>query len=618
MPAAGLRIQRRRRTARTELGAALFILGFGFAAQAPAVPPAAPADPSKAVTSADGVTQEARQASGAATRPTETLDPELFPVAPELEAAVEFWLKIYTGYDNHVVLLHDERHLNVVYAALDFGDLYSTSISEARKQRARRKHLKEAREKYRSILNDLAAGRTSKAYTADQARVAKLFEDIPGGRGKYKSATSRLRTQTCLRNRFAEAIERSGYYMAKMERIFGQRGLPVELTRLPFVESLFQWNARSSAAAGGIWQFVPSTARLYLDMTAEYDERFDPLLAAEAAASLLGKNYEALETWPLALTAYNHGRAGMKRAVRRTGTRDLGTIVQKYRSRTFGFASRNFYAEFVAAYLAYENRDHYFPGTLPRPLLKYDDWQPQHFVSLPALASKANLDVDDLKLLNPALSREVWRGNLFLPKAYSLRLPSGKAGQVATAYAALPDDRRSPRQVGHRYRVRRGDTLSAIASRFGVSVGSLKSANGIRGHLIRSGQSLLIPPSRSGSRARRATQASSGPVPVAKNGRHVVRRGESLSTIAKRYGTDVRTLQSVNRLSSPDRLRVGQSLKIPGPSADGKTATHVVRRGETLASIARRHGTTVSALRRANRIRGDLITPNQVLVIPGG
>ncbi|MEM8996576.1 MAG: transglycosylase SLT domain-containing protein, partial [Acidobacteriota bacterium] len=498
---------------------------FAGSATAAAVPPESPAQ--SASPAAVGGDAPAKPAA-----PTKKLDGTLFPVAPELDHAVDFWLKIYTGYDNHVVLLHDERHLNVVYAALDFSDLDANTISEARKQRARRKHLREAREKYRSILNDLAAGRTSKAYAADQARVKKLFADIPGNRNKYKQAIGRLRTQTCLRNRFAEAIERSGYYMAAMEQTFVDQGLPVELTRLPFVESLFQWNARSSAAAGGIWQFVPGTARQYLSMTAEFDERFDPLLAAEAAASLLGTNYKALETWPLALTAYNHGRAGMKRAVRRTGTRDLGTIVQKYRSRTFGFASRNFYAEFVAAYPAYENRAYYFPGTKPFPALRYDDWRPGQYVSLPELVSKADLDADAVKLLNPAISREVWRGNLFLPKAYPLRLPSGLAPAVTEAYAALPDDRRSARQVGHRYRVRRGDTLSAIASKFGVSVRALKSANGIRGHLIRSGQSLLIPPPRSSAGARRAAASrSTAPVEVAKNGVHVVSRGESLSTI---------------------------------------------------------------------------------------
>ena len=578
--------------------ASLFF-GVGPLSAIPAAPPSEPL--------ASGDVRQARPATW------NELDPKLFPVPEEIESAVDFWLTVYTKYDNHVVLLHDERHMHVIYAALDFSELDAKSMSEARKQRARRKHLREAREKYRSILKNLAAGKVSKTYAADQARVEKLFDSVSGGRGKYRSALGRLRTQTCLRNRFAEAIERSGYYMTEMELIFGRAGLPVELTRLPFVESLFQWHARSSAAAGGVWQFMPSTARVYLDMSAEYDERFDPLLATGAAAKHLAGNYKALETWPLALTAYNHGRNGMKRAVRRLGTRDLGKIVQKYRSRTFGFASRNFYAEFVAAYRAYENRHHFFPDTKPFPPLAHEVWRGSHYVALPELADAAKIDDEHLKLLNPALSREVWRGNLFLPKQYGLRVPAGTLASFDAAFQGLPEDRRSPHQVGHRYRVRRGDTLSAIASRFGTSVRALKGANNLRGHLIRSGQTLLIPPSRGGSRVRTARANSRQSAPrSAPGGVHVVSRGESLSSIAQRYGTDIRTLQSANRLRSPDQLRIGQRLKIPGSDR----STHVVRRGDTLASIARLYGTSVSKLRRANGLNGDLITPDQVLVIP--
>ncbi|MCG8458932.1 MAG: transglycosylase SLT domain-containing protein, partial [Holophagales bacterium] len=244
------------------------------------------------------------------------LDPRRFPVPHQLQDNVAFWTKVYTEYDDHVVLLHDDRHLGVIYAALDFQKVDDDpGLSRSQQQQIRRERISRARSKYRSILQDLAAGRESKAFPNDQARIAALFDKVPGGRKKYSSAVGRMRTQTCLRNRFAEAIERSGYYMVEMERIFRRHDLPVELTRLPFVESLFQWWARSSAAAGGIWQFMPGTARLYMEMNAEVDERFDPLTATDGAARLLGENHAALGTWPLAITAYNHGRYGMKRAV---------------------------------------------------------------------------------------------------------------------------------------------------------------------------------------------------------------------------------------------------------------------------------------------------------------
>ena len=284
------------------------------------------------------------------------LDSRLFPVPEQLEPNVRFWTTVYTAYDSHQVLLHDDLHLDVIYAVLDFTELDASGASAGRRELVKRQEKRRAKSKYQTLLRNLAAGQTSKSHPEDQARIKKLLAEIPGGRSKYSAAAGRLRLQTCLKNQFAEGIERSGVYMATIEETFRNRGLPVELSRLPFVESLFQWKARSSAQAGGIWQFVPATARIYLDMELEFDQRYDPLRATEAAARHLEGNFKALKAWPVAITAYNHGRAGMQRAVRRLGTRDMGEIATRYRSRSFGFASRNFYSEFVAAARIYEDR----------------------------------------------------------------------------------------------------------------------------------------------------------------------------------------------------------------------------------------------------------------------
>ncbi|MCG8463137.1 MAG: LysM peptidoglycan-binding domain-containing protein, partial [Holophagales bacterium] len=334
---------------------------------------------------------------------------------------------------------------------------------------------------------------------------------------------------------------------------------------------------------------------------------FDPLTATDGAARLLGENHSALGSWPLAITAYNHGRYGMKRAVRRLGTADLGVISEKYRSRTFGFASRNFYATFVAAYRAYENREHFFPGVKPSPLLAFEELSFGHYLHLPELARQAEVESDTLRTLNPALNREVWRGHLYLPEGYALKVPEGTSEVFQAAYSGLAEQHRSPHQVGLRYRVRQGDTLGAIAHRYGTSVSALKRANNLRGHLIRVGQNLLIPPSSGSVGSRPAARLASNP------GTYRVRRGDTLSRIAARHGTTVAAVQAANGLRDADRLVVGQKLTIPSAESGG---THVVRQGETLAAIARRYGTTVNALRRANRLRGDLIRPSQVLVIP--
>lgn len=547
------------------------------------------------------------------------LDPGLFPIPPELAANVDFWTRVYSAHDDDSALLHDELYLGVVYQRLDFGDVEARDLSDGRKSLEKQRRVREAEARYRALLDHLAAGRTPEADAEELARLSRLFAAVPGGTSKYRAAKGRMRTQTCLRNRFAEAVERSGVYLAAMEEIFARRGLPQVLTRLPFVESMFQWNAHSSARAGGIWQFVPSTARLYLEMELEVDERFAPLRATDAAARLLAANYEKLETWPLAITAYNHGDAGMRRAVRRLGTRDLGKIVTDYRSRSFGFASRNFYAEFVAAARVYAERERHFPGTSPRPALEYEEFAPDLYVAAQELSREAGVDVATLREMNPALAPEVWAGHLFLPKGYPLLVPPGRAADFRRAVEALPENRKSPHQVGLRYRVRPGDTLSRIAGRFGTSVGALQRANRLSNpHRIRVGQLLLIPPrGRSGvptSAAHAAISTASTAPAAAPAAFHVVRPGETLWSIARRYGTTVSALMSGNQLARADRIYVGQKLVLNGDG--GGRTTHVVRSGDTLAAIARLYGTTVRAIQQANRIRSHIIRPRQVLVIP--
>lgn len=475
------------------------------------------------------------------------LDPERFPVADELKPHVAFWVDVFSRYTSRQVLLHDEWEPDRVYAVLDFSALEASEISDVAKARRRRDAARKATEKYRSILQDLAAGRDS-AYADDARRVAGLF-DPEVDRGAFRAAAQRLRTQTGLKDVFNEAIVRSGRYLPAMERIFSQRGLPTELTRLPFVESMFQEQARSKAAAGGMWQIMASTGRRHLHIGLDVDERYDPLLAAEAAASLLKENYYALGTWPLAITAYNYGKNGLARAVRQLGTRDLGVIVHRHRGRTFGFASRNFYSEFVAATLLYENRQRFFPGVEPAPPLAFDEVALEHYVPARELAEGAQGELEVLEALNPAISREVWSGRLLLPAGYRLRVPAGQGESFHTAYAALPAELKAGRQAGFYYKVHRGDTLSGIARRYGTSVTALVEVNGLRSrHYLRVGQTLYVPPGRS--------WRGGG------TGVHIVRRGETLSAIARRYGTTVQALVRANGLASSNRIYPGQRLAI--------------------------------------------------------
>jgi membrane-bound lytic murein transglycosylase D len=173
-----------------------------------------------------------------------------------------------------------------------------------------------------------------------------------------------LRVQVGQRDRFERGLIASESYMEDIRRILRSHGVSDSLIVLPFIESAFNVRASSKAGAVGLWQITRSTGRRFLKINRRVDERRDPLKATVAASRILKENYKFLGTWPLAITAYNHGRAGVARAVKVLGTRDIATIIRHYRGRAFGFASRNFYPEFLAALDVIHNRREYY-GDLP-------------------------------------------------------------------------------------------------------------------------------------------------------------------------------------------------------------------------------------------------------------
>lgn len=554
------------------------------------------------------------------------LDASLFPVPEILAPQVTFWTDIFSRYDSNQVVLHDEKYLHLVYAVLDFTELAASDLPEIQQKKKRQEAARKAEQKYRTILLEMAGGGLP-VDAKIRRRMEILFSSVPGGREKYQQAAQRFRTQTGLKNRFEEAIGRAGRYLPAMEEIFRRHGIPVALTRMAFVESMFQEGARSKVGAGGIWQLMPATGRRYLNIGLEADERFDPLLAAEAAARILKGDHASLRSWPLAITAYNSGANGMRRAVAKLGTRDPGVIFTRHRSRTFGFASRNFYAEFIAAATVYGNRQHYFPEATPDPPWEFDEFEPDQFVSIRRLAAQAGISIDELKRFNPALNSEVWEDTVRVPKGYRLRLPVGSGDKVVLAYSELSARDKSPHQVGRRHKVRRGETLGTIARRYGSSVAALQRANRLRrANLIRTGQILLIPAPKAYRAPQRATTtmatktasppaSAASPKPTASVATHTVRRGDTLSTIARLYGTTVASLVLSNRLTNSHRIYPGQKLRIPEASGS-KKSHHTVSPGETLDLIAELYGTTVKALQKINQLGSHLIYPKQVLIIP--
>ncbi len=276
--------------------------------------------------------------------PLPRLDPS-FPVPGQLRTRVDFWKFVYAGVGTYELVIHDTRYMDKIYEVVAMP---VRPVDWKAYLRVRRATLERARAKYRAILVRLATAAPKTRLSDEEERVRALLADLPGGPAKYREAARRIHGQAGMRDRFVEALEVSEAYLPEMERIFRERNLPIELTRLPFVESGFNPHASSKARAVGVWQFIKPTARRFGLVTRRTDLRRDVTASTIAAAKLLSYNYRETGSWPLALMAYHHGLAGIKRAVRVTGTTDVDTIVRTYNGRRFKYASRNYYAQFVA------------------------------------------------------------------------------------------------------------------------------------------------------------------------------------------------------------------------------------------------------------------------------
>lgn len=423
--------------------------------------------------------------------------PEDFPRPGGLRAQIEFWKKIFTEYSENQVVIHDAVHLDKIYAVVDVEPLAKSGADGFTLWKTRKLREKVEKNRIDRLLQKLhTVGPVPGSLSSEERVIWELYRDV-NERDKFKKARERVRGQQGLRDRFRRGLEVSRRYLPYMEEVFRREGLPVELTRLPFVESSFNLKAYSKVGAAGIWQFIPSSARIYsLRMNDVMDDRRDPIFATQAAVRHLKDDYETLGSWPLAITAYNHGRAGIARAVKAAGSRDLVTIIRRYNGKAFGFASRNFYAEFLAALEVERDHAKYFSQLSFDERLRFDEVVTRDFVPFSTLARLAGCSPAELAELNPAFVSEVTDGKLYVPKGHRLRVPEGRVNAFQTAYAALPASQRfdSQRRYYVQHRVVRGQTLGAIAKRYRTTVAAIQVANNLRdARRLRIGQILKIP-----------------------------------------------------------------------------------------------------------------------------
>ncbi|MEQ8205386.1 MAG: lytic transglycosylase domain-containing protein, partial [Woeseia sp.] len=251
----------------------------------------------------------------------------------ELNRDVDFWLAVFTDYTSDEGLLHDNRNLAVVYERV------SMPASVSRRERQRRVGVR--RNHYKAVLQSLGSGKRTNLSDEEQRVLALWPDDVSNS--ELKSAANQIRYQQGLSDRFREGLQRSGRWRAHVHESFNRLGVPLELAALPHVESSYNPGARSHVGASGIWQFTRGTGRRFMRIDHVLDERNDPYAATVAAGELLAYNYSIVGNWPMAITAYNHGLAGARRAMREFGDTSYVQIMREYKGRTFGFASRNFY-----------------------------------------------------------------------------------------------------------------------------------------------------------------------------------------------------------------------------------------------------------------------------------
>ncbi len=442
-----------------------------------------------------------------------------------------------------------------------------------------------------------------------------------------------------LKERFSTWLSRSGRYVGLMKSIFRENYMPEELVFLSLIESGFNPKAYSWANASGPWQFISGTGKRYgLRIDRWVDERRDPIKSTKAAAAYLKDLYDMFGTWSLAMASYNAGEGNVARAVNRGGTLDFWEL---RKAQTLPQETKEYVPKFIAAKMIAQNPVMFGFDSLEyeRPF-EFDEVVVKKTVSLRTVARCCGVTEGDIKDLNPELIRSCTPPN---NPGYTLRVPKGTRELFLANYDGTPDT------VSDQYVVRRGDTLKKVARKLGTTTLAICEANGIK--KLRVGQRLEIPvpetapvPTKTVVAANTAVETSgnaSGDSQVTtepsgqnaqdvqntKDVKHTVRKGDTLYSIAMKYGMAPSELAGLNGLTAKAKVRAGQVLIVssdasvksdaPAPEPAHEKKTYKVKRGDTLWAIAQRFGVTVGDLVRMNSMgRHPRIRVGQRLLIP--
>ncbi len=367
---------------------------------------------------------------------------ENFTVPKGLERAVDFWIDIYSKYDTDQIIVHDTDNY-VIYEVIDVSDINKLPyFTQKIKDEIIDSRIIRVQKKYRDALKAL---QNNKQNVQDMdpfiINAYNKFADIKDeNKFSEASAPGRMRVQKGQRSQFKKGLYYSGKYIPEMEKIFKHYNLPGELARLPFVESYFNPQATSYKQASGIWQFMKGTGREYLKVKNGYDERKDPVISTHAAAKLLKESYLFLDkNWPLAITAYNHGRFGIKRAIQRSGNNDLVKLIRGYKGINFGFATKNFYAEFLAALYIEKNYKNFFEDVNLAKTGNYGVVVTVKAMKVSQLQLLLDVDKEEIKMYNPAISQRVFKEDGDIPQGSRIMIPIGMFRRLLSKTEVVKD-----------------------------------------------------------------------------------------------------------------------------------------------------------------------------------
>ncbi len=393
-----------------------------------------------------------------------------------LADVVEFWVHIFGVYDKNQVIFYNEADVGVVYSVLDFSSLTATQSGSA--EGLKNDILADESQRLRKIIVRVAQALQDPQNLMDlDANEMRVYEMLAARKDYLDLSEAALIDNFTYRYGFAHRMKQSmalsTRYMPHIQQVLHDRGLPEILCAIPFVESAFNLKAYSSAGAAGIWQFIEATGRQYLKIDQYVDERFDPVLATFAAAAHLAREYEMLGSWPLTINAYNTGPGRVMKAMEQLGTNDIATIVKRFKGSGYGFDSRNYFPEVLAAFEVYKNRDKYF-GDLESYAPEDSD-----YIVMPAntnvqdLIRASGLNGDLVINMNPAIKLEVLQGQRALPKGYFLKVPRTQKENVLLAAQELYMNS----QYTAYHVVKKGEDLESIAAQYAISQDELTKTN---------------------------------------------------------------------------------------------------------------------------------------------